>query len=299
MLRSVCLASHIIIKTRQAHPHTDPSNPSNPPTMAGVIFVKAGLTALTMFTAAETPHKPKHQGDSVVRIAVGLNSHDHSAPSPDDQPWDADGTTPALLAFNELGGYIGGSNWQKRPHIKSGTYTDVTVHQGKGQGQQAPYLQLFAGTDAVCIAYISQLWSDGQLRGWVGDMGTACGMPTYYSHLFVGSDGHAPGKSIFRVSSELRWHSLYCGLNWRAHIKPFFIRLHVARRRPKRCERQQNSSSSPNPYAGKPKLAVSLSLFLQFKIVPISDHTTNPTSSGVYQHDHRLRQRGPLLLLQQ
>ena len=176
--------------------------------MAGVIFVKAGIAALTLFTGTETPNQPRHQGDSVVRVAVGLNSHDHNAPPPNNQPWDADGTTPAMLAFNELGGYIGWSDWQSRPRIKSGTYRDVTIYQGKGSGQQAPYLQLFAGTNAVCIAYISQQWSGGQLRGWVGDMGTACGMPTYYSHLFVGNDGHAPGESIFRVSNELRWHSL-------------------------------------------------------------------------------------------
>ena len=182
--------------------------------MAGVIFVRAGIAALTMFTSAQTPNRPKNQGDSVVRVAVGLNSHDHNAAPPNNQPWDADGTTPAMLAFNELGGYIGWSNWQKRPQIKSGTFSDVTITQGHGPGQQAPYLQLFAGTNAVCIAYISQQWADGQLRGWVGDMGTACGMPTYYSHLFVGNDGHAPGESTFRVSSELRWHSLCWDLDW-------------------------------------------------------------------------------------
>ena len=70
----------------------------------------------------------------------------------------------------------------------------MVVDQHEGPGQQATYLQLFAGTDAVCIAYIAQMWADGQMRGWLGDMGGACGMPSYYSHIVVGNDGHVPGK---------------------------------------------------------------------------------------------------------
>lgn len=168
----------------------------------GVIFVVSGIVGVTMFTKNEVPDFPTYHSNSIVRIAVALNGRGVNTPEPNDGPTQADGTTPAILAYNEMGDYIGWSNWHHRPHIKSGGYVDVVVHQDKGPSQQATYLQLFAGTDAVCIAYISQTWADGQMRGWLGDMGTACGRPTYYSHIFIGNDGHSPGESVSRLDKQ-------------------------------------------------------------------------------------------------
>ncbi|KAF6235251.1 hypothetical protein HO173_006445 [Letharia columbiana] len=153
--------------------------------ITGILYVAFGLVALVTLGKNDVPNIRQHPDNSAVRVAVALNA-------PDDGPTQADGTYPAILAYNEVGDYIGWSDWQHRPHIKSGGFHDVIIEQQKGPGQQATYLQLFAGTDAVCIAYISQTWADGTTRGWLGDMGRACGRPYYYSHIFVGNDGHVP-----------------------------------------------------------------------------------------------------------
>lgn len=153
-----------------------------------VIFVAFSAVAVTRLNKYNLPDNPQEADDSAVRIAVAINGHD--------PPLQADGTFPAILAYNEIGDYIGSSDWIIRPHIKSGGYNDETIYQEQGPGQQATYLQFFAGTDAVCIAYIAQTWADGQMRGWLGDMGRACGRPYHYSNIIVGEDGHSPGESI-------------------------------------------------------------------------------------------------------
>lgn len=158
---------------------------------AGVIYVGGGLVNLLTFGLFDVPQIVFDTNDSAVRVAVALNGRvDH--PAPNDGPTQADGDFPAILAFNELGGYIG-SSWDQEG-IPSGGFNEVVVDQTKGPGQQATYLQFFARNDAVCIAYISQEWADGQSRGWLGDMGEACGRPWYYSHIIVGNEGYSPSE---------------------------------------------------------------------------------------------------------
>lgn len=164
-----------------------------------VAFVAALSVVFTKLTPQDAPGiGPRFKPDtdySAVRIAVAINGLGINSPAPNGGPVQADGNTPAILAYNEIGNYIGSSDWKHRPHIKSGDYNDVLIRQKKNPGQQATYLQLFAGKDAVCIAYITQKWADGQMRGWMGDMGHACGVPWYYSHLFIGENSHSPGES--------------------------------------------------------------------------------------------------------
>ena len=184
-----------------------------------------GYVSLLAFSRSNIPHPAARTHDSVVRIAVALNGA-KNLPPPDDSPRQADGTTPAILAFSEIGHYIGWSDWLHRPHIGSGDFVDVTIYQDKGPGKQAAYLQLFAGTDAVCIAYISQVWADGQVRGWLGDMGAACGMPSYYSHIIVGDEGHVPCKSktsrfFFSFDEPHCYHHKTSELKNSSHLKPF------------------------------------------------------------------------------
>ena len=195
--------------------------------ITGILYVAFGLVALVTLGKHDVPNIRQHPDNSAVRVAVALNA-------PDDGPTQADGTYPAILAYNEVGDYIGWSDWQHRPHIKSGGFHDVIIEQQKGPGQQATYLQLFAGTDAVCIAYISQTWADGTTRGWLGDMGRACGRPYYYSHIFVGNDGHVPGELVPRVSNKAHYHR---DTRIQQLTSNLFLRLHMDGRRPQRRPR--------------------------------------------------------------
>lgn len=166
-----------------------------------VAFVAALSVVFTKITPQDAPQihqinpQLRSQDYSAVRVAIAINGLGINSPAPNGGPLQADGTIPAILAYDEIGNYIGWSDWKHKAHIKSGDYADILVHQKKGPGQQATYLQLFARKDAVCIAYITQTWADGQMRGWMGDIGHACGRPWYYSHLFIGEDGHSPGES--------------------------------------------------------------------------------------------------------
>ena len=134
----------------------------------GVLYVTGGLVNLLTFGVFDLPQVIFDPNDSAVRVAVALDGG-VDLPAPNDGPTEADEDFPTILAFNELGGYIG-SSWTHEK-IPSGGFNEVIVDQAKGPGQQATYLQFFARKDAVCIAYISQQWADGQTRGWLGDMG--------------------------------------------------------------------------------------------------------------------------------
>ncbi|KAF2195023.1 hypothetical protein K469DRAFT_743711 [Zopfia rhizophila CBS 207.26] len=147
---------------------------------AGIVLGVLGLLQggafglLGVFTNNITPQKVDG-GDSSVRIAVGLSGTNTG------------GDPPYIAAFNEetefVGYYDGGGK------IEQGSFSDLTINQhcGKGchKGQQASYLQLFAGDDAICVAYIAQTWADDTKRAWLGDMGKACGMATYVSNIVV------------------------------------------------------------------------------------------------------------------
>ena len=184
-----------------------------------VAFVAALSVMFTKLTPEDVPKirdQIRPQQYSAVRVAVAINGLGVNSPAPNGGPLQADGTAPAILAYDEIGNYIGWSDWNHKPHIKSGDYVDIVVHQKKGPGQQATYLQLFARKNAICIAYITQTWADGQMRGWMGDMGHACGRSWYYSHLFIGEDGHSPGES-----SPSHFKQSLLPLYSRAHIRRF------------------------------------------------------------------------------
>lgn len=195
----------------------------------GVLYVAGGFVNLLTFGLFDLPQVIFDTNDSAIRVAVALNGG-LDLPAPLDGPTEADGDFPAILAFNELGGYIG-SSWTHEK-IPSGGFSEVIVDQAKGPGQQATYLQFFARKDAVCIAYISQQWADGQTRGWLGDMGLACGRDWYYSHIVVGNDGYSPSGYPDLEISKKRLLPLSCDSKqiWLTS-KPFF-RMHVDGRRP-------------------------------------------------------------------
>ena len=146
-------------------------------------------TTLGLVSLIFNPHLPvDFVGiNSQVRIGVALNDKKNG-------PTQADGQVPSLVAFNEKEWYIGASNWDKKHHVGSAGYVDVVVHQeDMGPGQEPAYLQVLGHDDAVCVAYIAQTWPDGQQRGWMGDMGRACGKRWFFSNLEVGEEKYKPG----------------------------------------------------------------------------------------------------------
>lgn len=67
--------------------------------------------------------------DSMVRVAIALNGVEGLM--------EADGTLPAVVAFDENRKYIGASDWSDRGfwEIESGGYMDIWVSQKKGPGR--------------------------------------------------------------------------------------------------------------------------------------------------------------------
>lgn len=157
-----------------------------------VLGVFGSMVGFTGFLPNEFPNKEIHMvdrqqqaQDSMVRVVVALNGVEGLT--------EADGPLPAVVAFDENKKYIGASDWSRDfANIGSGGYADIWVSQKKGPGRQATYLQILGQNDGICIAYISLLWGDGTPRGWLGDMGQACGKRWYYSNIVVGDNDHRP-----------------------------------------------------------------------------------------------------------
>jgi len=148
--------------------------------MAGIALSVVGLIQGAIFgiipllSSSITPDITSNI-DSKVRIGVALSGTETG------------GDAPYIAAFNELKEFVG--YYDGGGKIERGGFSDFNINQhcskGCQGGQQAAYLQLFAGDDAICVAYIAQTWADGTKRGWLGDMGKICNMPWYYSNISV------------------------------------------------------------------------------------------------------------------
>lgn len=96
----------------------------------------------------------------VVRVAAALNGNGLSG---------ADGSVAAVRLYNEnqqlIGNRAGG-------YVSSGGFRDIYVSQPTNQ--QAPFVQIGASNDAICIPYVTTTWADGAQYGWTGDWGYAC-----------------------------------------------------------------------------------------------------------------------------
>ena len=161
--------------------------------VTNVLAVIGGGLVFTGFQDSLMPRAsafdPKH-GDSAIRVAVALDGGKPGSKHFD--PQGADGRAPGVLVYNPVYNYVGHSDWKHRPHIASGSYTDLTIYQEEGPGQQAPWVQLYAGDDAICVAYVSQRMSDGTGLGWLGDMGRACGQDWYHSNVVLEGSDRSP-----------------------------------------------------------------------------------------------------------
>lgn len=123
---------------------------------------------ITMFNFVQN-HIPTvaEKESSTIRVAVGINvdavGHTSGGDAPDVRLYNEEG---ALIGKNMQAGDIGG-----------GSFKDIDVAQE--DKQQPTYALLTGNKDAVCIAYLSQVWPDGQPYGWVGSWGRECGVPWY------------------------------------------------------------------------------------------------------------------------
>lgn len=155
------------------------------------VFENSTIGVIPLKWQPHVHYDPKHT-NSIVRIAIARNNVR-------DGPREAEGLVPSLVAFNDQEEYIGASNWLSKDRILSDTYVDVVVHQDEGigaQGQDPAYLQVLGHDDAVCVAMIGAMNPRGVIRGWLGDMGRACGKRWFYSNLEVGTQGYSyrPGE---------------------------------------------------------------------------------------------------------
>lgn len=154
--------------------------------MADVIGVAAGVITIFSFLQGLFPHpSPPSGATSHIRIGVGLNGNfDGQTLS------DSEGAVKGIRVYNEDQQLIGTGKGDGV--IPSGGYQDISIDQSQALGQQPTYLQLNAGKNALCMAYITQQWPDGTQRGWSGDMGRLCNQAWGYSNIVIDDSGHKP-----------------------------------------------------------------------------------------------------------
>ncbi|GAP85847.1 hypothetical protein SAMD00023353_1401440 [Rosellinia necatrix] len=119
---------------------------------------------------------------STVRVRVGLDFNGRLS--------NTGGDLPDIRLFNEAGEFIGIT--ADPGTVKSGMAGDITVEHKSNLGQQATYTLFSANNDAICIAYASITWPNGEEYGWVGDWGRQCGGSWYYSNVYISASSYTP-----------------------------------------------------------------------------------------------------------
>ncbi|KAG9239589.1 hypothetical protein BJ875DRAFT_514773 [Amylocarpus encephaloides] len=145
--------------------------------VVGVIGLLGSALSIFQFGRDNFPKKESSTSTvshATIRIQVGLDTKDGLS--------NAGGDYPDVRIFNEGGEFIGSK--YDTGKIKNGGFTDLKVDV---KGQQPTYSLFSANNDAVCIAYISQTWPDGQQYGWLGNMAHchSDSIPWYYSNIIL------------------------------------------------------------------------------------------------------------------
>jgi hypothetical protein len=118
-------------------------------------------------------NKVSSGSESIVRVGVGIY----------DSESQLGGDTPGITVWNENGHRLG-STQPSINQIDAGSFLDIVVPQNPPD-QQPTYLKIEGRNNSICVAYLSHTWPDGIKRGWLGDMGSQCGMQWYYSKIYV------------------------------------------------------------------------------------------------------------------
>ena len=151
-------------------------------TAAEVIGFIGSVIGIVQFGQGMMPsHDPKVADSSTLRFGLGLDSFNMT---------NAQGVIGNIKVYDEFQSMCGAGSGDG--FIPDGGVQDVTINQHYGPGKQPTYVQINGADDAVCIAYITQTWPDGQQRGWLGDMGYVCGANWQYSNVIVNDDNYKP-----------------------------------------------------------------------------------------------------------
>lgn len=141
-----------------------------------LIGLTAGILGIISFQKTWFPARgPDHS--CKMRVAVGYDLLPDST---------SGGEFPDIRLFNELGEAIGqlydyhepgvGLN-RPRVYIHEGEHYDVEVPQDNAQ--QPTYALINGNKDAICVAYVSQVWPDETAHLWLGNWGKTCGAKWY------------------------------------------------------------------------------------------------------------------------
>ena len=153
--------------------------------MAAGIFeaigLVSGLLGIVQF-GIDNFAEPESTG-STIRVAVGLDY--------DGGLSNAGGDLPDMRLFNEAGEFIG-MVADPGDKLERGGFDDVFVKHKGDSTQQATYTLFSANDDAICIAYASITWPDGDQYAWVGDWGRQCGATWYYSNRYISGTSTKP-----------------------------------------------------------------------------------------------------------
>jgi hypothetical protein len=124
--------------------------------MATAFGVFTGILGVLGFIQSNIPDRP-NQRETKFRIHVALDGPNG--------PSNAGGDTPDIRVWNEAGQFIGATYDPGK--VRHGSFRDVTVRLS--QPNQPTYALFTGNDDAVCIAYITNSWADGQKYAWVGN----------------------------------------------------------------------------------------------------------------------------------
>ena len=143
----------------------------------GIVSGALGIVQFGMdnFAAPET-------AASKIRLGVGLDISGGLS--------SAGGDLPDVRLWNEGGDFLGMSADPGK--IDDGSTKEITVTHNGDNGQQATYALFSANTDAICVAYVSITWPDGNEYGWIGDWGRKCGATWYFSSLYIKGTDQQP-----------------------------------------------------------------------------------------------------------
>ncbi|KAI1173620.1 hypothetical protein F4777DRAFT_589701 [Nemania sp. FL0916] len=121
---------------------------------------------------------------STVRIAVGLDSADGKGGT------NLGGDLPDVRLWNEAGEFLG---LKVDPgKVEDGGFHDITIKHNSDSTQQATYTLFSANNDAICVAYATITWPNGDKYAWSGNWGHQCGGSWYYSNVYVGESNEKP-----------------------------------------------------------------------------------------------------------
>ncbi|KAH7312609.1 hypothetical protein B0I35DRAFT_437399 [Stachybotrys elegans] len=159
--------------------------------MAGVAFLNvlgavSGALGIIQFGLDNFP-EPETTGSS-IRIAVGLDFEGGLT--------NAGGDAPDIRLWNEAGEFLG---IRADPgKVNHGGFIDFKVDHKRDSSQQATYAVVAGNNNAVCIAYMSITWPDGEKYSWTGDWAELCEpyleerAPWYNSNVLIGGTKHKP-----------------------------------------------------------------------------------------------------------